>query len=106
MEHINKLRFAGPRKPPTIEFDLNVGAWYIRFRNARIAKTISEDKPGYIAAVDLDASNQVVGLELIGVREFSLAWLRKVAPYRLDLSRVDWERARFVRATPKSYAEV
>ena len=106
MEHINKLRLVGPRKPPTIEFDLTVGAWYIRFRNAKVAKTLSEDKPGYIAAIDLDASNQVVGLELIGVREFSLAWLRTVAPYRLDLSRVDWERARFVKAMPRSYAEV
>ena len=106
MEHINKLRFVGPRKPPTIEFDLSVGAWYIRFRNAKVAKTISEDKPGFIAALDLDANNQVIGLELLGVKEFTLEWLRKLAPYRLDFSNVDWDRARFVRAMPKSYAEV
>ena len=97
MEHVNKNRFAGPRstgKPPTIEFDPSINAWYIRFRTARVAKTISEDKPGPVVAVDLDAANRVIGLEIIGVREFSIRWLRETAPF--DLSGFDLEGAKFV----------
>jgi hypothetical protein len=100
MEHVNKLRFRSPRgarKPPTIEFDHGVGAWYVRFRQGKVAKTISEDKAGFVAAIDLDASNEVLGLELIGPREFSIKWLRKVLP--IDVSNVDFEGAKFVPAS-------
>lgn len=90
------IQFKAPAKPPTIEFDLAVCAWYIRFRNTKVVKTISEDKPGVVAAIDLDANNDVVGLELLGVREFSIRALRKISP--IDTSKVDFERAKFVHA--------
>jgi len=73
-----RFQCKAPKKPPTIEFDLDVGAWYLRFSNARIAKTISEEKPGVIFAIDLDSKNEIVGLELIGVKEFSIGLLRKM----------------------------
>jgi|SRR3954464_4337185 hypothetical protein len=99
MGHVNKIQFSvrGIRKPPTIEFDHSVAAWYIRFGNGKVAKTISEDKPGVIAAIDLDANNQVVGLELIGVKNFSIKWLRKFSP--VDISKVDLEQSVFVPAS-------
>ena len=98
MEHLNKILFSAPgtNRPPTIEFDHSVRAWYIRFGNAKVAKTISEEKPGVIAAIDLDADNQVVGLELIGVKDFSIKWLRKFSP--VDVSKIDFERSVFVPA--------
>ena len=102
MGHINKIQFSGrgTNKSPTIEFDLSVRAWYIRFRNAKVAKTISEDKPGVVAAIDLDANNQVIGLELIGVRNFSITWLKKFSQEfePIDISKVDFERSVFVPA--------
>jgi hypothetical protein len=101
MEHVSKIQFDAPAgRAPTIEFDLSVPAWYIRFRNAKVAKTISEEKPGVIAAIDLDAKNQVIGLELIGVRQFSIQWLRKFSQRfePIDFSNVDFERAVFVPA--------
>jgi uncharacterized protein YuzE len=107
MEHVNKNRFVGPRstgKPPTIEFDPSIDAWYVRFRTARVAKTISEDKPGPVVAVDLDASNRVIGLEIIGVREFSIRWLRETAPF--DLSGFDLEGAKFVHPGPRQTRQV
>ena len=55
---------------------------------------LSEDKPGPVVAVDLDASNRVIGLEIIGVREFSIRWLRKAASF--DLSGFDLEGAKFI----------
>ena len=103
MDHMNKIQFEGPpstRKPPTIEFDSSIDAWYVRFRKGKVAKTISEDKPGPIAAIDLDANNQVIGLELIGVKEFSIKWLRKVSP--VDVSRIDFDGARFIPAANRA----
>jgi hypothetical protein len=104
MEHINKIQFKlkAPSKPPTIEFDQGIGAWYLRFRNAKIVKTISEDKPGFIAAIDLDANNEVVGLELIGPMEFSLKWLKKASP--VDVSKIDFDRATWVSAASREFA--
>jgi hypothetical protein len=63
MRHVNRFRCKAPTKPPTIEFDLSVGAWYIRFGNARIVKTVSDEKPGVIFAIDLDSKNEIVGLD-------------------------------------------
>ena len=93
---MNRIQFRAPNRPPTIEFDHSVGAWYVRFRSGKVKRTISEEKPGVVAAIDLDANNQVVGIELIGVKEFSISLLRKIAP--MDTSKVDFDRARFVRA--------
>ena len=103
MEHLNRLQFKAPRNPPTIEFDQSVGAWYLRFRQGKVAKTISEDKPGYIAAIDLDARNQIVGLELIGVKEFTISWLRRIAP--IDVSKVNFDLAKFVPAASRAMTE-
>jgi hypothetical protein len=96
METKRLIHFKAPVRPPRIEFDLSVRAWYLRWSNARVAKTISEDRPGYIAALDLDAKNQIIGLELIGQREFSISWLKKASP--IDLSEIDFDKARFVPA--------
>lgn len=96
MKHVSRLQFKIPNRPPTVEFDLKVGAWYIRFRNTKVAKTLCDDRLGVISTIDLDAKNEVVGLELIGVREFSIKLARKLAP--VDISNVDFERAKFVHA--------
>jgi uncharacterized protein YuzE len=45
-----------------LEFDLNVGALYIRLSDAKIART---REAGDNAAVDLDAAGGVVGIEVI-----------------------------------------
>ncbi len=45
-----------------LEFDLNVGALYIRLSDAEIART---REAGDNAAVDLDAAGGVVGIEVI-----------------------------------------
>lgn len=45
-----------------LEFDLNAGALYIRLSDAEIART---DEAGDNAAVDLDSSGGVVGIEVI-----------------------------------------
>ncbi len=45
-----------------LEFDLNIGALYIRLSDAQVART---REAGDNAAVDLDAAGDVVGIEVI-----------------------------------------
>jgi len=104
MTHLHEMRFKAPSRPPTIEFDLSVGAWYIRFRNAKVAKTIAEERPGVVATIDLDAHNEVIGLELIGVREFSIGLLRKISS--IDTSKIDFDKAKFVHAANRELETV
>jgi uncharacterized protein YuzE len=80
--------------PPTIEFDQSVSAWYIRFSRAKVAKTLSEDKPGPVVTIDLDARGKVVGVELIGMKEFSIENSLKIAGLRAP--NIDFNKARFV----------
>ncbi len=47
-----------------LEFDLNVGALYIRLSDAEVART---REAGDNAAVDLDAAGGVVGIEVLSV---------------------------------------
>jgi uncharacterized protein YuzE len=82
--------------PPVIELDPAVSAWYVRFSRAKVVKTLSEDKPGPVVTIDLDARGKVVGIEIIGVREFSIQTLIKLA--RIEAPNVDFSRARFVNA--------
>ena len=82
-------------RPSVIEFDPSVQAWYIRCSRNKVVKTLHEEKPGAMVNIDLDAQNRVVGIELLGVREFSIAALKRLAPLA---SKMNLNRARFVPA--------
>jgi len=103
MRHINKIRFKAPSSSARIEFDPGVGAWYIRFRNAKVAKTISEEKPGIIMAMDLDANNELIGIELLGSKDFSINQFKKIAPF--DTSKMDFDRAKFAAVSNPDLVE-
>jgi len=81
---------------PTIEFDHSVMAWYVRFRKAKVAKTISDNSPGPIHTIDLDEHNKVIGVEILGVPEFTIESVRKIRS--LDTSKVNFDKARCVQA--------
>jgi len=103
VQHARTVRFKAPANAPTIELDPVEMVWYIRFSRAKVVKTISEEAPGSLYAIDLDANNQVIGFELLGVKEFSLSSLRKL-PF-VDTSKVDIEGAKFVPAACRDKVE-
>jgi uncharacterized protein YuzE len=80
--------------PPVVEIDSAARAAYIRFKRTKVAKTISPETSGAIVAIDLDKNENVIGVELIGVREFSLAVLLKKLPFLK--AEVPVDRARYV----------
>ena len=81
---------------PTVEIDTAARAAYVRFSNEKVAKTISDDRPGVVVAIDLDAKGKVVGIELIGVRDFSIETLLKGT--RIKVPKANLSRARYVGA--------
>jgi uncharacterized protein YuzE len=86
-----------PAVPQTVEIDPSCHSVYIRFKSARVHKTVSNNKPGgSVIAVDLDSNGAVIGVELVGVREFSIATIRRHLPDRMK--GMDFDRARFMPA--------
>jgi len=83
--------------PPIVEIDSQARAAYVRFKNTKVAKTISEDKEdGLIVAIDLDKDGDVVGVEIIGVSEFGVRELLLRAP--VTAPKIDLSKARYVAA--------
>jgi|SRR5277367_1761180 len=80
--------------PPTIEFDSRAGAVYVRFKKAAVAKTIGQGGEGMHVAVDLDSKGEVIGIEALGAKQFTIAAILRRAS--VDAPHVDFARARHV----------
>lgn len=63
---------------PVVEMDSETGAVYIRFSNSKVAKTIDDSVGSSIVAIDIDARGNVVGVELIGIKKFSISTATKL----------------------------
>ena len=82
-------------KPPTVEIDSSSRSVYIRFKTAKVHKTISDDRVGAVLAVDLDGRGQIIGIELVGIRNLTIEEIRQNVP---ELKGVNFEKARLVSA--------
>jgi uncharacterized protein YuzE len=69
------------KTPPTVEIDTEAGAAYVRFKRAetRIVQTRRVPRPGVVVTIDYDRDSEVIGVELLGVKEFSIVKLLSVA---------------------------
>ena len=92
---INRLWVRSPR-PPTVEVDSEAGAFYVRFKRAKVAQTLVRSTKHVHIAVDLDERGEVVGVESVGCREMSIAQILKKAD--VETRGVDFSRARIVPA--------
>lgn len=70
------------KMPPTVEIDTEASAAYVRFKRARVARTLRQDSKWPIITIDLDAQGQVIGLEFVGVKKFNLAYLLQGIPIK------------------------
>lgn len=90
------------KSPPTIEVDSSVKAVYIRFKRAPVSKTVPQPGEHCRIAIDLDSNGDVIGIEAIGVSQFSLHALLKMAsvkaPETMDFSRAEYSPADCVPA--------
>ncbi len=68
------------KTPPVVEIDTEAGAAYVRFSHEKVARTIPIDTDGIFLAMDLDEKGSVIGIEVVGAKEFSVTELLKYAP--------------------------
>jgi uncharacterized protein YuzE len=84
------------KTPPTVEIDTEASAAHVRFKRARIARTLRHGAKWPIITIDVDACGQVVGLEFVGVKKFNLGYLLKQAALKAPSGAID--RANYVSA--------
>jgi uncharacterized protein YuzE len=65
-----------------VEIDTEASAAYVRFKRAKVARTLRHDSKWPIVTLDLDARGEVVGVEFIGVKKFNLGYLLKCIPLK------------------------
>ncbi len=79
-------------------------AVYVRFKQARVAKTVPQNADHCHMAIDLDSKNDVIGIEAVGVTSFSLHALLRMAsvkaPENMDFSRAEYSPTECVPAAP------
>jgi uncharacterized protein YuzE len=82
--------------PPTVEIDTEARATYVRFKRAKVARTLRHGSKWPIVSMDLDAHGEIVGVEFVGVRKFNLDYLLKRVPLKAPPTAID--RANYVSA--------
>ncbi len=79
--------------PPTVDFDPEAGAAYIRFSNNKVERTIERAADEIIVTVDLDRRGNVVGIEAIGCSEIVIQKIMMKA--QVTAPKVDFSRTTF-----------
>jgi uncharacterized protein YuzE len=82
--------------PPTIEVDSQAAAVYVRFKKTNVARTVPKVCTHMHIAIDLDAKGEVVGIEAVGITQFSINLILEKASVKAP--QVDFSRARYVPA--------
>ena len=88
---------------PVVELDSAALAAYIRFSKEKVHRTEVVDVKDCLVTMDIDQDDAVVGVELIGIKEFKIETLIKKAGIR-GLSPEMIRNARYVPATPEPVA--
>ena len=84
------------RRAPTVEIDTEASAAYVRFKQAKVARTLRHGSKWPIVTLDLDARGEIVGVEFVGVKKFNLSYLLKRVPLKASLETI--ARATYVSA--------
>jgi uncharacterized protein YuzE len=64
---------------PVVELDSSAHAAYIRFSKKAVADTRVVEERRCVVTIDMDSNGKVVGIELVGVKEFGIEPLLKMA---------------------------
>jgi uncharacterized protein YuzE len=95
MSDLNQLHVPAPRGGKlTVEIDNSSHSVYIRFKTAKIHKTLSDDRENRVLAIDVDLRGEIIGIELVGIQDFSISQIRRRLPERLK--KIDFEQAWWV----------
>lgn len=84
------------KNPPIVEMDSQICAAYVRFSNKRVKETKVVSENTCIVTIDLDSDGEVIGVELVGVKDFTIRPLLKLAGITVPEGMID--RASYVPA--------
>jgi|SRR5580698_873181 uncharacterized protein YuzE len=70
------------RNPPIVELDSAAHAAYVRFSNDKVKRTEVVEVSRSLVTMDLNEAGGVVGVELVGIKEFKIEALIKKAGIR------------------------
>lgn len=84
------------KNPPIVELDSSAHAAYVRFSSKRVSQTkvVTEEK--CTVTIDVDSDGEVIGVEFVGVQEFQVGCLLKMAGVTIPKPMLD--RASYVPA--------
>jgi uncharacterized protein YuzE len=102
--HIDNLVIVRSKMPPIVEIDTEAGAAYVRFKRAetRVGRTQQLPRPGVVVTIDYDRDDEVIGIELIGVKEFGIVKLLSVA--QVSAPNINLSEARYFGAGRRAMA--
>jgi len=83
-------------RPPLVEIDTEATAAYVRFGRGKVVRTEPFGGEDGLLMVDFDHKNRVLGIEVIGRKEFGITYLLRDFPVQLDAATIS--RARYVSA--------
>jgi uncharacterized protein YuzE len=67
---------------PTVEIDTEASAAYVRFKKRKVAKTLRHPSKWPLVAIDLDENGDVIGVEFIGVKKYTIGYLLRQVPIK------------------------
>ncbi len=83
-------------RPPVVEIDTEATAAHVRFGRGKVARTEPFGGTGSLVMVDYDKQDRVLGIELIGPKEFGITYLLRGIPVPTDSAVLN--RTRYVSA--------
>ena len=89
--------------PPVVEIDNGAGAVYVRFQNKKVAKTLIQCEWPHVA-IDLDSKGEVIGVEALGMNEFTIRAILVKARVQAPAALLD--RARYMPTKQARYTPV
>ena len=94
-----------PGSLPVVELDTEAQAAYVRFRDGQVARTkrVETDanaglRETVVVTIDLDADDNILGLELIGVKDFTVQSLLQKAHLEHAVPSKILERTKYLAA--------
>jgi uncharacterized protein YuzE len=90
-------------RPPIVEIDTGATAVYVRFGSGKVSRTSPFGEADSLVTIDYDRQSRIVGIELIGAKEFGINYLLGDFPLQIDAAVLN--RARYVAANSASQAQ-
>jgi uncharacterized protein YuzE len=84
---------------PVVELDTEAQAAYVRFREGKVVRSQEVETTSAVVTLDLDQADQIIGVELIGVKDFTVYSLLKAAHLEKAVSPEALSRTRYLSAT-------